>query len=165
MVLRRCRTIVVLDSGCDAKFTYEDLGNAIRKVRIDLRIPIVFPEASIRALRAGERRVAVANIQYSSVDPGAPDGTLIYFKPIKLGNEPPDVATYAKANPGFPHQSTSDQWFDESQTESYRMLGYHTVHEVCQGTDACSIADLRAFVEREYLGINAPARAASAGSA
>jgi len=25
----------------------------------------------------------------------------------------------------FPHQSTGDQWFDESQFESYRALGYH----------------------------------------
>jgi hypothetical protein len=25
----------------------------------------------------------------------------------------------------FPHESTADQWFDESQFESYRALGYH----------------------------------------
>jgi len=25
----------------------------------------------------------------------------------------------------FPHESTADQWFKESQFESYRALGYH----------------------------------------
>ncbi len=42
MVMRRCRSIVVIDSGCDADYTYEDLGNALRKVRIDLGVNIDF---------------------------------------------------------------------------------------------------------------------------
>ena len=49
------------------------------------------------------------------------DGELIYIKPMMLGNEPPDVTSYHCAHPSFPHQSTAEQWFDESQTESYRM--------------------------------------------
>jgi hypothetical protein len=40
MVLRRCRLIVVSDAGCDPHGTFEDLGNAIRKIRIDLGVPI-----------------------------------------------------------------------------------------------------------------------------
>jgi hypothetical protein len=32
---------------------------------------------------------------------------------------------YAARSAEFPHQSTGDQWFDESQFESYRKLGYH----------------------------------------
>ena len=44
MVRRRCRTIVVLDGGCDPEFRYEDLGNALRKIRIDLGIPIDFED-------------------------------------------------------------------------------------------------------------------------
>ncbi len=31
---------------------------------------------------------------------------------------------YQKIHPEFPHQSTADQWFTESQFESYRRLGY-----------------------------------------
>ena len=37
---------------------------------------------------------------------------------------PMAVASYAAANPDFPHESTADQWFSESQFESYRGLGY-----------------------------------------
>ena len=43
MVLRRCSTIVVVDGSQDPNYTYEDLGNAIRKIRVDLGIPIEFP--------------------------------------------------------------------------------------------------------------------------
>ena len=39
MVLRRSHRIVVSDGGCDPKYVYEDLGNAVRKIRIDLGIP------------------------------------------------------------------------------------------------------------------------------
>ena len=49
------------------------------------------------------------------------------------GNEPPDVAAYQAVNQDFPHQSTANQFFNESQTESYRMLGLHTVAEMCAG--------------------------------
>ena len=35
MVLRRCRYIVVSDGGCDPSFNFDDLGNAIRKIRTE----------------------------------------------------------------------------------------------------------------------------------
>lgn len=167
MVLRRCRSIIVLDSSCDPELTCEDLGNAIRKIRIDLRVPIAFPEAAVRAVREGKKRAVIATIQYSAVDGPVPDGKLIYLKPMLMGNEPPDLGTYAKANPTFPHESTADQWFDESQTESYRMLGLHTIQEVFRGWSprpagtaagpASGINGLGGHVEREYLGSEPPA--------
>src|SRR5262249_8049069 len=42
MVRRRCRFIVVSDAGCDPDFKFEDLGNAVRKIQIDLGVPIRF---------------------------------------------------------------------------------------------------------------------------
>jgi hypothetical protein len=33
------------------------------------------------------------------------------------------IRSYATANPKFPHETTADQWFTESQFESYRSLG------------------------------------------
>jgi hypothetical protein len=156
MMLRRCRYIVVLDCGCDPDFAFDDLGNAVRKIRIDLRIPITFDDAFMRPLRERNRRCAVATIGYSAVDQGAQDGWLIYVKPMRLGNEPPDVDNYFRTHPEFPHQSTSNQWFDESQTESYRMLGLHTVNEMCEGWPGGSLDDFRQHVEREYLGAKRP---------
>jgi hypothetical protein len=151
MVRRRCRDIVVLDGGCDPDFHFDDLGNALRKIRIDLRIPIDFEDESVRPLKEQRKRWAVATIRYSAVDGAGTDGRLLYIKPMLLGNEGPDVASYAAANPSFPHQSTSDQWFDESQTESYRSLGLHTVDEICRGWKGGTISDLCRQLETEYL--------------
>jgi hypothetical protein len=135
MVRRRCRYILVLDGGCDPNFNYGDLGNALRKIRIDLKIPVEFDDRGFRPLRQKETRYAVARICYGVVDDTKKDGYVIYVKPMIRGNEPPDVASYRSDHRDFPHQSTSDQFFNESQTESYRALGAQTIAEICQGWD------------------------------
>lgn len=134
MVLRRCRTIIVVDGSADPTFHFGDLGNAVRKIRVDMGINIEFPELSItREITPGSRHCAVGTIGYQAIDgPSAKDGVLIYIKPSLTGNEPRDVMNYAQQNSAFPHQPTSDQWFDESQFESYRRLGYHVVDEIAQ---------------------------------
>jgi len=159
MVARRCRRIVVLDGGCDPAFTFDDLGNALRKIRIDLGIPIHFEDRHFRALRGRERRCALAAVRYSAVDGPVADGWLLYLKPVRLGSEPPDVESYAAAHPDFPHQGTGDQWFDESQTESYRMLGLHTVDELLAGWEGGALEELRRHVEEVYLAAERPAAA------
>ena len=158
MVLRRCGQIVVLDAGCDSAFTYEDLGNALRKVRIDLKVPIEFEDQDTQPLRKKKRRCAIAKIRYSAVDATWPDGELIYIKPMLLGTEPPDVEAYAAANPPFPHQSTGNQWFNESQTESYRMLGLHTLDEICRGWNGNCLEDFGRHVREMYLTVSPNAR-------
>jgi hypothetical protein len=81
----------------------------------------------------------------------APTDRLVYLKPMLLGNEGPDVASYAASHHAFPHEGTGDQWFDESQTESYRALGLHTLDEICRGWPGGSIADLCAHLETGTL--------------
>lgn len=133
MVRRRCPIIVVSDAGCDQKSGFVDLGNAIRKIRIDLGVEI---ELDVELLRPqGEKNhsrlhYAIGTIRYDTVDPNAPSGMLIYLKPSLTGDEPTDVLDYAGRHPDFPHESTADQFFDESQFESYRRLGAHVVHEM-----------------------------------
>ena len=55
MIKRGCRYIVVLDAASDPNFIYHDLGNALRKIRIDTKIPIDFDEALWSPLRHGLR--------------------------------------------------------------------------------------------------------------
>jgi hypothetical protein len=50
---------------------------------------------------------------------------LIIVKPTITGDEPLDVLQYAAAHPTFPQETTTDQFFDEAQWESYRKLGEH----------------------------------------
>ena len=57
--------------------------------------------------------------------PGHETGYLIYLKPSLTGDEPHDVLEYGTRVREFPHESTADQWFNESQFESYRKLGIH----------------------------------------
>jgi hypothetical protein len=146
MVLRRCRLIVVSDAGCDPHGTFEDLGNAIRKIRIDLGVPIDFGagEPPFAQAAAGGAPAftgwAVARIRYSQVDRPAGaiepddeyDGVLIYLKPTLCGGEPVDVVNYAHRSAAFPHESTTDQFFTESQFESYRSLGIYETDRMCR---------------------------------
>jgi hypothetical protein len=74
--------------------------------------------------REGLSRVhaALARVTYSSP---AASSRLIYIKPTLTGDEPTDVLEYHRSHPDFPHEPTSDQFFDEAQWESYRRLGDH----------------------------------------
>jgi hypothetical protein len=50
---------------------------------------------------------------------------LLYLKATVTGDESADVEQYHTAHREFPHESTGDQFFDEDQWESYRLLGEH----------------------------------------
>lgn len=152
MVVRRCRLIVVVDAGCDPKGLFEDFGNAIRKIRTDLGVPIEIENQLARLTGQGGGQegelpktanyCAVYTIGYSRVHElidarGAKidvDGRLLYIKPAVYGNEPIDVYNYARSNALFPHEPTSDQFFSESQFESYRMLGSHIIERLPHST-------------------------------
>lgn len=146
MVLRRNRFIVVSDAGCDETCSLEDLGNAIRKIRIDLGIPIDFTgDFPIRARSSDHgapagRYWAFGRIRYAAVDalpgddPDEVDGVLLYVKPGIYGSEPRDVFNYAAAVAAFPHESTGDQFFSESQFESYRALGSFVMDQIARAT-------------------------------
>jgi len=137
MVLRRCRHIIVVDADADHEFQFEDLGNAIRKIEIDLGVPITFPDFP-RGLPM-TKGVAPQNIycirgeiQYDCVDDDAPKGELLFIKPMLNGSEPPDIRAYAAAHQTFPHEATSNQFFNEAQFESYRHLGSWMISSYCE---------------------------------
>lgn len=125
MVRRRCTEIYLVDASADPGFEYEDLENAIRKIRVDFGIPIEFSADSF----ATPSHLAVGTIHYGERDDQK--GQLYYIKPVLTDDLPLDVSRYAEASRArdrkspFPHQPTADQFFDEAQFESYRMLGLH----------------------------------------
>jgi hypothetical protein len=145
MVLRRCRTILAIDASCDKDFVFQDLANAVRKIRIDLGVPIEFSKGvKIGKNHNPSYHWAVATIRYSEIDDtsSAEDGQLLYIKPSLTGNEPIDVLQYSKSHSEFPHESTADQWFTESQFESYRALGRHIGAELTKDADLATLDDL-----------------------
>ena len=128
MVRRRCHMIVVSDGGCDPNCAFEDLGNAVRKIWIDFGIKIDFRKIEIRKRGVDKDALycALGRIQYPELKGTGKDASyVLYIKPgfHDNGTEPPDVCAYALANLTFPHETTSDQFFSESQMESYRSLG------------------------------------------
>jgi len=125
LVRRRCRFIVLCDCGEDAALAFDDVGNAIRKVRQDLDVDIRIDLDPLRAPSDGWSRqhVAVGQIEYGPDD----IGTLIVLKPTLTGDEPIDIQQYHARNARFPHESTGNQFYDAAQWESYRRLGYHAV--------------------------------------
>lgn len=54
---------------------------------------------------------------------GGRSGVLILAKAILTADLPPWLLTYADNNPVFPHDATSDQWFNEGQFAAYTELG------------------------------------------
>jgi hypothetical protein len=160
-VRRRCRFIVIGDAGCDPTYAYDDLGNAIRKIRIDFGISIdfadrinIFPK-NLESTNPAARYCAVGTINYKDVDgPEAQNGTLIYIKPAICATETYDVYNYARSSVPFPHESTADQWFSESQFESYRALGREAVFTMVRNgphqTYPLSLHDFQEDVE-DYI--------------
>lgn len=146
MVRRRCRFIVAIDAGCDPTFTFEDLGNAVRKIYIDLGIRIRFQgldklsnhPQDAKGKPAGNAEpipyYAIGMIDYASADDGDPadNGYILYIKPAYHGTEGAGIISYAASNKDFPHETTLDQWFTESQFESYRSLGLEITNDILE---------------------------------
>jgi hypothetical protein len=139
MILRRSNRIIIIDAGADPDCEFEDLGNAIRKIEIDLGIPITFRGNKLEMQKgtdATNLRCGIADIHYDCVDgPSTKPGQLIYIKAGLNGMEPSDVHQYAVTHLTFPHESTSNQFFTESQFESYRHLGSFSVDQILSAPD------------------------------
>lgn len=69
----------------------------------------------------------VVQILYPSDGPeGSPrEGYLVFVKPNFTGDEAVDLNRYQLEDPAFPHDPTTDQFYDPQKFESYRQLGYH----------------------------------------
>jgi hypothetical protein len=154
LVRRRCRYIIVGDAEEDAQMTFESLGGAIRKCRADFGVEIEIDPQPIALGTDGRSHAhcVVGTISYPEQDrepaPGLCEGAfapaadtnahgwLLYLKSSLTGDEPSDITQYHAANTAFPQQSTGDQFFSESQFESYRRLGLHVVSDAFDRIDA-----------------------------
>lgn len=177
MVRRRCHFIIISDAGADGGYSFHDLGNALRKIRIDLGISIEFVDGGkmpIQPRKPSEKLFAkdedgigkyfaLAKIKYSEIDEGAngkraEDGWMLYIKPTVYGIEPPDVQNYAKANPAFPHETTGDQMYSESQFESYRRLGEYVITTIANNQDFEGLKGMFDTVTAEFTNKPKPAQ-------
>jgi hypothetical protein len=143
LIRRKLKLIILSDGGADAGFNFDDLANAVEKVRVDFGAKIMFrrkdeqnqtedfgPNGMLfdssrsnefeKKYQIAERGFAIADIIYND----GSKGILLYLKLVMVHELTTDVYSYKGINPTFPHQSTADQFFDEKQFEAYRELGY-----------------------------------------
>ena len=129
LVRRECDFIIAGDAGEDPGPGFEDLVNAIRKCRTDLAAEIELDTAPFKI--SGSDGYATAHAVFGTIKyPSKKQGKLLYVKSSLTEKDPADVLSYKRTHGAFPHQSTADQWFDESQFESYRMLGRCSIQSI-----------------------------------
>jgi len=129
LVRRRIGVIICSDASHDPEKSCDDLGRAIEKCRADFGYEI---EIDLRVIRNKLRRYEIGRINYGA---GQPPGVLVYVKPAVEERDPADLQCYMVTHPSFPHDSTANQWFLESQFEAYRVLGEVTGREMLSALD------------------------------
>ncbi|HET6400244.1 MAG TPA: hypothetical protein VFH95_02500 [Candidatus Kapabacteria bacterium] len=156
LIERGCRYIVLCDNGADPNSHFKDLGNALRRCRIDFGVE--FDLDGLKDMTSMSRQLASSHwlrgtVKYSEEhlrtlwgsnwDEGLSaeerskyrEGAILVLKPILVGDEPADVLQYGLQFADFPQQSTANQWFSEDQFESYRRLGYWSAQNAFSNTD------------------------------
>ena len=147
LVERGCRYIVVSDCGADPDLGFEDIGVAIRRCRIDFGAEIDLRIDDF-AKRTRRDRITTThfvwgNITYQpehltrlGLSAKSAQGVIVWIKPAVTPKDAVDVQQYHRANTDFPQQSTAEQWYDESQFESYRRLGYSSARDAFEDLPA-----------------------------
>ena len=137
LVERGCRYIVVCDCGADPRLGFDDIGVAIRRCRIDFGVEIelhidgflaVQKESDVSRTHVvyGEIRYQEEHLRRLGLPHDHRNGIIVWVKPSVTAMNAADVRQYRRTHIDFPQQSTADQWYDESQFESYRKLGYES---------------------------------------
>ncbi|KLU04613.1 hypothetical protein RISK_003235 [Rhodopirellula islandica] len=145
LLRRRCRLIIVSDAEADPNYQFDGLATLIRLAKLELNTEIEIEVAPIRphwptdqsgrpiesktSIRDyhSQSPFAIGTITYppgdSAVNAPSTQATLVYLKSSVTGNEELPISEYRDRHPDFPHQPTSDQFFDQDQFDAYRLLG------------------------------------------
>src|SRR5439155_14516078 len=129
LLRRRCRFIMAIDGESDPRMTFHALTNLQRLAYIDMGIIIEIDPDRLRLDNAGLSR---SHFQFCRIlypvgehDRKEEIGYLTNLKLSLTGNEGEFIRRYKLDEPSFPHHSTADQFFTETQFEAYRALGEH----------------------------------------
>lgn len=128
LLRRRCKVIICVAAGADPDFEFFDLttlqrfANIDLDARIDLDLSPLLPDDN----GISKEHSAVGRVIYHNGE----EGIFIYLKLSYSGDEPEYVRFYKSKVPKFPHEPTSDQFFNETKFEVYRALGHHVAEKV-----------------------------------
>jgi hypothetical protein len=120
LLKRQCKTIICIDAEADPTIAFAGLITLQRYAAIDFGINIKLNVASIRPTDGlSASNFSEGTIEYSNGE----IGRLLYLKLAFTGREQEYLHYYRQMNPHYPHEATSDQYFEETQFEVYRALG------------------------------------------
>jgi hypothetical protein len=142
---RRCRLIFCIDGGGDTPPLASGLTDAMRLARYELGVTIKLSEDGPYkvddiapgtgkldehgAFASLKQRITAGTVVSGTISyppaAGLPEskGVLIVAKAVLWQHCPYWLLTYAASQPQFPHDPTSDQWFNEGQFAAYTELG------------------------------------------
>ncbi len=170
LLRRKCKLIIASDAGADPDYTFFDLKNLLIRARNELEIAIEFspdqdPEKIIRPnLMTGYSQGSyVIGKIYQLKEKEEEKEFIGYFVYVKTSviaqatkltkkEEEENKAYYSYKNyhPTFPHESTADQFFDETQWEAYKTLGENISKDLFSDfTDTVSIENLIDYFEKK----------------
>ncbi|WP_105201346.1 patatin-like phospholipase family protein [Pseudoalteromonas sp. T1lg10] len=137
LIRRKCKLIVCCDAGADPNYQFQDLARLIKLARVDFGAKLAIDVSAIN------QKAATSNIAWTegkiSYDDGS-YGRFIYVKASMIQHVNEELKSYKRINPDFPHQSTSNQFFDEMQFEAYRELGFELTHQMLKSVDLATTA-------------------------
>jgi hypothetical protein len=130
LVRRKCPYIIISDAGADPKWTFKDLARACELIRADFYADTTLdtrPMHPDKETQYSKKLYVLGDIKYLPDDKNekAKSSKVIFIKTgVTYDGLPEDIHGYKRINKDFPDESTSDQFFDETQFEAYRELGY-----------------------------------------
>jgi hypothetical protein len=143
LLRRRCTTIYCIDGGGYRPPTAPGLAQAMALAEAELGVRIeltdafasepgagvaLTPKVPLATLNAmlSKEPVIVGTIHYpaaSGLPEGSRTGVLYVARALLWPEMPYSLLSYAAQNPVFPHDATSDQWFNDGQFTAYTQLG------------------------------------------
>ena len=156
LMRRRVSLIITCDGSQDQQSRFGTLQLALQRCREDFGARVIFdadehgeergthadggpldaliPDDAVRypsGTRLSRRGFITGEVRYSD----GSRGLLIYIKSTLIPGLPLSLLGYRDTSPTFPDEPTSDQFFNETQFESYRQLGYRIATDMVADAD------------------------------
>lgn len=164
---RRAKVIICSDAGADPNYEFTDLRNLLLRVRNELQLAIEFDdnqrvEEVIKPKPSSgySKEHYCIGKYYTLPDEKNDKEFLGYFVYIKASITAPqqkiskdlrgeDYYGYKNHHPAFPHEPTTDQFFDNHQWEAYHKLGEEVGNNLLKEFKNCSkIATIKEDLEK-----------------
>jgi hypothetical protein len=143
LVRRQLEIILIVDGEEDPSISLASLVSAAHRIEQDFGAYLSLiagkgPERLVmypadKGYPAGVRYAEAPFLVGELIYNNGKRGTLIYVKATVIKEMDFTTAGYLAANPGFPHQTTADQFFNPDQFDAYRLLGYESAMRMIDG--------------------------------